>query len=83
MSTRKTKWGRYKLAVYFHDHQQPAGRPYYYRSNESQDRRGQSIRKLSDLVTNKWRGKVSWAGLYENDKQISEFRETTNEWKPV
>ena len=72
--------GRFKLAVYFHVHRQPEGKPYYFRSNVSQDRGGTSLNRLKKLVTDKWKGSVSvnWAAVYENGTMVAEFSEKTN-----
>lgn len=79
---RKTK-GRYHIAVFFINHQQVQGKPYYFWSNISQDRTGSSISRLKGLVTGRWKNKVAWSGLYEDQKQIAEFRYTTNQWNSL
>ena len=75
--------GRYHLAIYFVNHRQPQGKPYYFRSNKGQDRAGRSIHRLKSLVTERWDNQVSWAGLYEDQRQIAEFRFETNHWRSL
>ena len=78
-TAEKKNTGRYHLAIYFIDHRIPDGRPFYCRSNKGQDKSGSSIHRLKGLVTVKWGGKVNWAGLYEDQVQIAEFKFSTNQ----
>ena len=73
--------GRYKLAVYFIVHESSDGTPRYFWSNKSQDRRGLSINRLKKLVIDKWKGKVNWAGLYEDGRMIAEFKLDYGQWE--
>ena len=73
--------GRFRLAVYFVNHQSGSGRAYYFHSNRSQDAMGVSANRLKRLVTQKWDGKVNWAGLYENNHLIAEYKLENNEWQ--
>ena len=45
--------GRFRLAVYFVNHQSGSGRAYYFHSNRSQDAMGVSANRLKRLVTPK------------------------------
>lgn len=74
--------GRYKLAVYFHDHDDKNGRAKYFWSNAQQDKKGVSINRLKRMVTVKWQGKVNWAAIYENGAPICKFNEET-QWQTV
>jgi hypothetical protein len=73
--------GRYKLAVYFINHRDDNGRPKYFHSNLSQDRRNTSVNRLKKLVLDKWRGKVNWAAIYEHGNMISEFKNENGVWE--
>lgn len=69
--------GRYKLAVYFHDHDDANGRAKYFWSNAQQDKKGVSLNRLKKMITNKWKGLVNWAAIYENGVQVCKFSEET------
>lgn len=70
--------GRWKIGVYFVDHKSPSGAAYYFHSNKSQDNSGISANRLKKLVANTWKGKVNWAGLYEDNVLKAEYRD--GEW---
>lgn len=69
--------GRYKLGVYFHNHDDKNGRAKYFWSNTQQDKKGISVNRLKKMVTVKWQGKVNWAAIYENGIQVCKFNEET------
>lgn len=79
----KLNRGRYKLAIYFKNHRDANGRPKYYHSTKQQDQRGKSIPRFTKKLVLDRRNQIAWAGLYEDKRQIMEFREANNEWKPV
>ncbi len=62
---KKSPKGNFKLAVYFHNHQEKNDKPYVFWSNPAHDKRDVSLPRLQKLVTEKWKGKVKWAGLYD------------------
>lgn len=72
--------GAYKLAVFFVDHRHPRGQAYYFNSTKRQDDNGTAKRRLKYLVDGKWRGKVSWAGLYFENGLVEVFRIGDNRW---
>ncbi len=74
--------GRFKLAIYFHEHEDKNGRAKYFWSKLQQDKNGTSVNRLKKLVTVKWKGKVNWASIYENGTQICKFNEET-QWQTV
>ena len=75
--------GIYKLAVFFLErlHRQPEGKPYYFLSTRRQDQNNTAKKRLKYLVSEKWAGKVNWAGLYENNQLIEEFKIEANLWQ--
>ncbi len=73
--------GVHKLAVFFLDHRQIEGKPYYFRSTRRQDLNSTAKKRLKYLVSTKWAGKVNWAGLYENNQLIAEFKIADNLWQ--
>lgn len=80
---KKKNQGRYHLSIYFIDHWQPEGKPFYFWSNKGQDKAGSSIKRLKGLVTGRWKNKVNWAGLYEDEKLIATFTLSTNFWQSI
>ncbi len=77
----KSARGIYKLAIYFVDHKHPTGQAYYFYSTERQDQNRTGQRRLKYLVTKKWAGLVSWAGLYLQNQLIEEFKIADNRWQ--
>lgn len=73
--------GRYKLAVYFIDHQDGNGRPKYFHSNMTQDRRNVSVNRFKRLVLDKWQNKVNWAAIYEHGRMVGEFKKENGVWE--
>lgn len=73
--------GRYKLAIYFVDHQSSNGKPYYFYSNKRQDTKGTAINRLKLLVSKKWENKVNWAAIYEHDRMAYEFKDRDTGWE--
>jgi len=73
--------GIHKLAVFFLDHRHPKGHAYYFYSTIRQDQNGSARRRLKYLVSEKWAGKVNWAGLYVYNQLDEEFKIAENEWQ--
>ena len=80
MSSTKEK-GKYKLGVFFINHQQPNGNAYYFHSRPSQDISGRVVLRFKKLVLEKWAGKVSWAGIYEDGVLIQKFDVNNGYWE--
>lgn len=82
MQTKTKSKGRFHMAVYFVQHRQPEGKPYYFWSNKGQDKAGSSANRLKRLVHSKnWRGRVNWAGLYEDNQEIATYSLRTDQWQ--
>ncbi len=82
--TRKPKAadrGRYKLAVYFIDHKEVNGKPYYFHSTARQDKNNISLNRFKRMVTKKWSGRINWAAIYENEVMICEFKDEQTGWE--
>lgn len=74
--------GDYKLAVYFIDHRQPHGKPYYFYSKKSQDKAGTAANRLKQLVfSTNFKDKVNWAGLYHTGTLIATYKREDNQWQ--
>lgn len=74
--------GRYRCAVFFKDHRIPNGNAFNMHSNRNQDDRNVSINRFKQLILRgeKFEGKVNWAGIYENNILIWEYKDDLKTW---
>ena len=63
------KRGRFKLVVFFVDHQLDRGFTLF--STKKQDQHGRSLKRFQNMILKgKFAGRVRWAGIYENQQEV-------------
>lgn len=68
--------GQIKIAIFFIDHKLPTGRAFTMHSNRSQDNRNLAVNRFKRMVSiGKFSGTVNWAGIYQNEWLIAEYKE--------
>jgi hypothetical protein len=74
--------GRYRCAVFFKDHRIPNGNAFNMHSNLNQDYRNVSVNRFKQLILKgeRFEGKVNWAGIYENNILIWEYKDDLKTW---
>lgn len=85
----KTK-GRYKLAIFFINHQIPSGKACYHFSTPKQDLAGRSINRFKYLINGgyaAYENKVDWAAIYDGETMIWEYKDHNEDnnrtWKSI